>query len=144
MWPPRASALFSHAPLRCVWIAGGFTNDERELLAKSPDPVFAVAQRIQRAIMTRMHAGGLPAPPPIISRVFQEISNGLLAYNNATKMKEIAVPFAYVQLNAIFLNIYALILSPIAIAIFCTQLWLAQVRDGLLRAATRGTGDVHA
>ena len=34
------------------------------------------------------------APPPIVSRIFQELSNGLLAYNNATKMKAITPALA--------------------------------------------------
>ena len=39
------------------------------------------------------------APAPIVSRIYQELSNGMLAYNNATKMKEVPVPFAYVQVR---------------------------------------------
>ena len=65
------------------------------------------------------------APPPIISRIFQEVSNGLLFYNNATKMKEVPVPFPYVQLNAFLLNIFSCLLCPIAIASFTPTLWLS-------------------
>ena len=65
------------------------------------------------------------APPPIISRIFQEVSNGLLFYNNATKMKEVPVPFPYVQLNAFLLNVFACFLCPIAIASFTPILWLS-------------------
>eukprot|EP00322_Chrysochromulina_rotalis_P001240 CAMPEP_0115851404 /NCGR_PEP_ID=MMETSP0287-20121206/12466_1 /TAXON_ID=412157 /ORGANISM="Chrysochromulina rotalis, Strain UIO044" /LENGTH=526 /DNA_ID=CAMNT_0003305439 /DNA_START=109 /DNA_END=1689 /DNA_ORIENTATION=- len=108
-------------------LAAGISPAERRLLAAVPCPVFATAQRIQRAIITRLHAQGMRAPPPIVSRIFQEISNGLLAYNNATKMKEIPVPFAYVQLNAIFLNLFAIVLAPIAIASFTPTLWLSLV-----------------
>jgi len=106
-------------------LAAGISVAERKLLLAAPCPVFATAQRIQRCIITRLNAGGMQAPPPIVSRIFQEISNGLLAYNNATKMKEIPVPFAYVQLNAIFLNLFAVVLCPIAIASFTPTLWLS-------------------
>jgi len=108
-------------------LSGGIAPAERRLLLKAPCPVFATAQRIQRAITTRLNAGGMCAPPPIVSRIFQEISNGLLAYNNATKMKEIPVPFAYVQLNAITLNLFNLILTPIAVATYTSELWLSLV-----------------
>ena len=57
-------------------LAEGITAPERDLLLAAPCPVFATAQRIQRAIVTRLHAGGMRAPPPIISRIFQEVSNG--------------------------------------------------------------------
>ena len=106
-------------------LAAGISVTERQLLLAAPCPVFATAQRIQRSIITRLNSGGMQAPPPIVSRIFQEISNGLLAYNNATKMKEIPVPFAFVQLNAIFLNLFAVVLCPIAIASFTPTLWLS-------------------
>ena len=106
-------------------LAAGISLSERKLLLAAPCPVFASAQRIQRAIVTRIHAGGMHAPPPIISRIFQEISNGMLAYNNATKLKEIPVPFAYVQLNAVVLNLFAIVLCPVAIASFTPTLWLS-------------------
>ena len=82
--------------------------------------MLATAMRIQRSIITRHAAGGVRAPPPIVSRIFQEISNGILAYNNATKLKEIPVPFGYVQFNALFLFLFQL-LSPLAVACFTSQ-----------------------
>lgn len=106
-------------------LAAGISKAERQLLLHAPCPVFATAQRIQRAIISRLHAGGMRAPPPIISRIFQEVSNGLLFYNNATKMKEIPVPFPYVQLNAFLLNVFSCVLCPIAIASFTPVLWLS-------------------
>ena len=60
-------------------LAAGISPAERRLLQAAPCPVFATAQRIQRAIITRHHAGGMVAPPPIVSRIFQEISNGTAA-----------------------------------------------------------------
>ena len=106
-------------------LAEGITKPERDLLLAAPCPVFATASRIQRAITTRLHAGGMRAPAPIVSRIFQEVSNGLLFYNNATKMKEIAVPYPYVQLNALLLNVFSCILTPVAIASFTPELWVS-------------------
>ena len=40
------------------------------------------------------------------------------------------MPFAYVQLNALFLNVFALALCPIAIASFTPTLWLSVVSTG--------------
>ena len=62
--------------------------------------------RILRSITTRHQAGGVKAPPPIVSRVFQELSNGVLAYNNACKMKEVPVPFALVHFGAVLLAFF--------------------------------------
>ena len=41
------------------------------------------------------------------------------AYNSAVKMKEVPVPFAYVQFNALLLILFAIV-TPIAIACFTT------------------------
>ena len=112
-------------------LAAGITKAERAMLLAAPCPVFATAQRIQRSIITRLNSGGMRAPPPIVSRIFQELSNGLLFYNNATKMKEVPVPFPYVQLNTILLNLFCVILCPIAIAAFTEILWLSLVMSFL-------------
>lgn len=73
--------------------------------------------RIIRAITTRRAAGGVKAPAPIVSRVFQEISNGVLAYNNAYKLKEVPVPFALVHFNAMLL-IFFVVTAPLVVSCF--------------------------
>ena len=107
-------------------LLAGITPEEARILCVAACPVTATAQRIQRAIITRQNAGGMAAPPPIVSRIFQEISNGLLAYNNATKMKEIPVPFAYVQFNAAVITIFAF-MAPFVIACFTESAVLAAI-----------------
>jgi len=91
------------------------TRKERTFLRAAPCPVLCTSQRIARAITSRLASGGMKAPPPIVSRIFQEVSNGLLAYNGATKMKEIPVPFAFVQFNAVLLVIF-FVTCPVGIA----------------------------
>ena len=98
-------------------LAQGLSPAEVAVLDRAPCPVLATALRIQRSIITRHDSGGVRAPPPIVSRIFQEISNGLLAYNNATKLKEVPVPFAYVQFNALLLLLFT-VLAPVAVACF--------------------------
>jgi len=102
--------------------------DENELvvLKTVPDPVLFTAHRIVRAVSTQGRHRGWKAPAPIVSRIFQEISNGLLAYNQALKLKEIPMPFAYVQFNAFMLLVFN-VLAPIAIACFTETLALTMV-----------------
>lgn len=96
-----------------------FRRDELAWLMKTPDPVLTTAHRISRAITTRQRAGGVSAPSPLVSRVFQELSNGMEAFNSAMKIKEVPVPFAYVQFNALLLLLFQ-VLTPVAIACFST------------------------
>ena len=81
-------------------------------------------QRICRAVTTRQRAGGLIAPSPLVSRIFQELSNGLIGYENCTKIKEVPVPFAYVQFNALLLIMFACI-TPVAVACFTRNVVLS-------------------
>ena len=93
------------------------SDAEIKFLQNLPCPVHGTLQRIIRSLTTRQRAGGVMAPAPLVSRVYQELSNGLIAYNMATKMKEVAVPFAYVQFNALLLQLFSII-TPVAIACF--------------------------
>merc|ERR1719387_2193070 len=45
----------------------------------------------------------LPVPPPVLSRVFQELSNGMLFRNNALKIATTPFPFPYAQMSALLL-----------------------------------------
>ena len=56
----------------------------------------------------------------------QELSNGLLGFNNCTKIKSVPVPFAYVQLNALLLLTFACI-TPIAVACFTVNVSLSVI-----------------
>ena len=58
-----------------------------EFFQHMPDKVHAQISRVCRTITTRHAAGGIKAPPPIVSRVFQELSNGVLAFNEACKLR---------------------------------------------------------
>jgi len=72
---------------------------EEYLLAKSAGvPVHYWMQKMARLCTMRHHQGGLAAPPPIVSRIFQELSNGLLGFENANKITTIPFPFPYVQI----------------------------------------------
>lgn len=56
--------------------------------------------------LTQRHAsGGLDIPSPIITRIFQELSTGMLGFNNAVKIHNTPFPFPYVQLISLCLLI---------------------------------------
>ena len=68
-----------------------FDAAERDFMMTVPDKVHAQVSRINRNVTTRHKCGGLPIPAPILSRVFQETSNGVAAFNSACKLKQIPV-----------------------------------------------------
>ena len=90
----RALSAKSVAPGRAMkpedWSVT-FDAAERDFMMTVPDKVHAQVSRINRNVTTRHKCGGLPIPAPILSRVFQEISNGVAAFNAASKLKQIPV-----------------------------------------------------
>mmetsp|Transcript_42967 Transcript_42967/g.115490 ORF Transcript_42967/g.115490 Transcript_42967/m.115490 type:complete len:712 (-) Transcript_42967:122-2257(-) len=59
--------------------------------------VTMVFQWIQAAIVENISTGVLSIPAPILSRVFQELANGMVALHDAHKISAIPFPFPYAQ-----------------------------------------------
>ena len=59
----------------------------------------------------------LTIPPPILSRVYQELSNGMLGYNNAFKVAAIPYPFPLSQITTL-MCIVLVIFVPFAVEQF--------------------------
>jgi len=79
-----------------VEVLGNVTKAEAELLRNCEDPTHMVASWMIRGITVRQREGGVSVPPPILSRVYQELSNAMLGYNNALKVATTPFPFPYV------------------------------------------------
>eukprot|EP00928_Gymnodinium_smaydae_P047886 TRINITY_DN31991_c0_g1_i1.p1 TRINITY_DN31991_c0_g1~~TRINITY_DN31991_c0_g1_i1.p1 ORF type:complete len:471 (-),score=72.79 TRINITY_DN31991_c0_g1_i1:410-1822(-) len=69
--------------------------------------VFVVAQWIQQLILGGMADGTIPTPPPIVSRVFQDITGGVVMTENARKITDTPFPFPYCQVLQVVLLIHA-------------------------------------
>ena len=63
-----------------------------QILQSAASPVDQQLQRILRAITTRHASGMLAVPSAVLTRIFQELSSGMLAYNHASKLKEVPPP----------------------------------------------------
>jgi len=71
-----------------------------------------VSAWIHQLIVDNIDTGIMPAPPPIQSRVFQELSNGTMNMNNAQKIAATPFPFPYAQMTSVFLLIHW-VLTPV-------------------------------
>lgn len=67
---------------------------------------------IQRLVVVSHGNGVLPIAPPILSRVFQELSTGIVELNGAKKISETPFPFPYAQMISCLLLLHWII-SPI-------------------------------
>ena len=117
----NASKRKEKTEARAEVLSHALSRDEIKFYEMNPGcAVLATANRIMRSVSTRQKHGGLAAPPPIVGRIYSELSSGLLAYNNALKMKEVPVPFAYVQYNALLLHFF-IIIAPLAVGVYTAQ-----------------------
>jgi len=101
---PAARTLYNAArPFRVV---GGVSDAEIEVLqaARGPYAKVALCTMWVEEFITREHMnGGMGAVgAPIISRLYQFISDGMLGYNQARKIAYIPFPFPHAQITSLF------------------------------------------
>ncbi|CAE8599717.1 unnamed protein product, partial [Polarella glacialis] len=86
-----------------------------EFLRGCANPQEVVTNWIQRLIVQADEAGIINISPPLLSRVFQEIGDGLTSLNNASKIKDFQFPFPYAQMISCMLFVHWLF-TPIVAA----------------------------
>lgn len=85
-----------------------------------------VLQWIMRLIVEQERAGVVDIAPPILSRVFQEFSNGMVQLDQARTITDVPFPFPYAQIITILLWIYSAIV-PVVFAVVLEQWFSAGV-----------------
>jgi len=91
----------------------GLEEESLQYLRRSQDRCQVLLQWIQRLVVMNISNGVLPIAPPILSRVFQELSRGMVNLQNAKKIKEFPFPFPYAQMITFMLTIHWII-TPVA------------------------------
>lgn len=81
---------------------------------------------IQQLIVANITTGVMSIPPPILSRVFQELSNGMVAFEQAMKITLIPFPFPYAQTCDCLMIIHWLVM-PLIVAQWATHPFWAGV-----------------
>eukprot|EP00930_Biecheleria_cincta_P002217 TRINITY_DN103240_c0_g1_i1.p1 TRINITY_DN103240_c0_g1~~TRINITY_DN103240_c0_g1_i1.p1 ORF type:complete len:547 (-),score=96.76 TRINITY_DN103240_c0_g1_i1:185-1825(-) len=103
----------------------GKVDDEAlRFLEEVPDRCQIIVQWLQRLIMAAYQAGTIKADAPILSRVFQELSRGMVNLNNVRKIKDIPFPYPYQQMVILMLFVHYAV-TPIIAALFVASAWWA-------------------
>mmetsp|Transcript_46587 Transcript_46587/g.85422 ORF Transcript_46587/g.85422 Transcript_46587/m.85422 type:complete len:520 (+) Transcript_46587:70-1629(+) len=102
--------------------------DDQSLLAirdswAKPELVF---QWIQQVIVENIRTGVLSIPPPILSRAFNELANGMVEFHEALKVSSIPFPFPYAQ-TCDFLLVAHGFMTPLIISQWVNDMWWAMV-----------------
>jgi len=92
-------------------------------LKDSEYPVTLLFQWMQRLVIEHVDNGVLGAPPPILTRAFQELANGMVAYHDACKIQTTHVPFPYKQMSVVLL-IFHWAITPLVMCMWTKKpLW---------------------
>eukprot|EP00931_Biecheleriopsis_adriatica_P000665 TRINITY_DN10075_c1_g1_i2.p1 TRINITY_DN10075_c1_g1~~TRINITY_DN10075_c1_g1_i2.p1 ORF type:complete len:516 (+),score=64.58 TRINITY_DN10075_c1_g1_i2:144-1691(+) len=76
----------------------GFDAESLDFLYQSHDGCEVVLQWLQRAIVEANGKGIIMIAPPILSRVYNQLGNGIVRLNNARKIHEFPIPFPIAQM----------------------------------------------
>mmetsp|Transcript_13110 Transcript_13110/g.31274 ORF Transcript_13110/g.31274 Transcript_13110/m.31274 type:complete len:401 (-) Transcript_13110:195-1397(-) len=91
------------------------SREQVELLEQSNDPVSTVMYWIVWDLADVMRF--LDVAPPIQSRMYQELSNGMLGYNNCLKIADVPFPLPFAQLLGLLLASFSVFI-PIYVVVF--------------------------
>mmetsp|Transcript_100610 Transcript_100610/g.305320 ORF Transcript_100610/g.305320 Transcript_100610/m.305320 type:complete len:577 (+) Transcript_100610:3-1733(+) len=102
--------------------------DPQSLMAikVSDAKVELVFQWIQQIIVECIETGVMSIPPPLLSRSFNELANGMVAFHEALKITTIPFPFPYAQACHLLLVIHW-ILVPFIICQWSSRPWWAAI-----------------
>eukprot|EP00929_Paragymnodinium_shiwhaense_P044366 TRINITY_DN2276_c1_g1_i1.p1 TRINITY_DN2276_c1_g1~~TRINITY_DN2276_c1_g1_i1.p1 ORF type:complete len:591 (-),score=78.42 TRINITY_DN2276_c1_g1_i1:80-1852(-) len=86
----------------------GFDKESVKWLARQPEKCELLIQWLRRIIVRAVANGTIAAPPPIVSRAFQELDRGMVSLQEARRIKFVPFPFPYAQILTWMLIIYTL------------------------------------
>eukprot|EP00892_Ulva_mutabilis_P012037 jgi/Ulvmu1/9205/UM005_0305.1 len=98
----------------------GFLLTNGMFAARSSSRVHTVMAWLQQAIMERRRQGGLQVPAPLLTRMYQLLSDGMLGYEQCKKLATIPFPFPHAQIVTATLVLFTLTL-PLMLAAFISS-----------------------
>eukprot|EP00428_Durinskia_dybowskii_P034570 CAMPEP_0170272918 /NCGR_PEP_ID=MMETSP0116_2-20130129/36419_1 /TAXON_ID=400756 /ORGANISM="Durinskia baltica, Strain CSIRO CS-38" /LENGTH=342 /DNA_ID=CAMNT_0010524141 /DNA_START=6 /DNA_END=1032 /DNA_ORIENTATION=- len=87
-----------------------------------------ILQWIQRLVVDHSRRGTIDIAPPILSRVFQEFSIGIVNIIDANKLRTVKIPFHFAQMVWLIISFFSVGPMPLVCAAYLS-LWKATVYD---------------
>mmetsp|Transcript_21360 Transcript_21360/g.49656 ORF Transcript_21360/g.49656 Transcript_21360/m.49656 type:complete len:614 (+) Transcript_21360:142-1983(+) len=82
----------------------GLELESLNYMREHSDPCVVILQWIQQLIVSNMRQRVLDIPAPVISRVFQELSQGIVSLADAQKISDTPFPFSSAQMIAVMMT----------------------------------------
>mmetsp|Transcript_71697 Transcript_71697/g.222345 ORF Transcript_71697/g.222345 Transcript_71697/m.222345 type:complete len:554 (+) Transcript_71697:3-1664(+) len=103
--------------------AEGIDEESLETIKNSESRVELIFEWIQLLIVENISSGVLNIPAPILSRAFQEIANGMVAFHEAIKISTIPFPFPYAQMITCMLLVHWVVTPLFASQVIRSPYW---------------------
>mmetsp|Transcript_77513 Transcript_77513/g.121043 ORF Transcript_77513/g.121043 Transcript_77513/m.121043 type:complete len:473 (+) Transcript_77513:3-1421(+) len=94
----------------------GFDVESMKFLDETHDRCEVVLQWIQRLVVEANAAEVIKIAPPILSRVYNQLGNGIVNLNNARKISDFPIPFPLAQMLSMMLMVHWFTIAVIAAA----------------------------
>eukprot|EP00408_Alexandrium_pacificum_P046498 CAMPEP_0171253434 /NCGR_PEP_ID=MMETSP0790-20130122/51703_1 /TAXON_ID=2925 /ORGANISM="Alexandrium catenella, Strain OF101" /LENGTH=246 /DNA_ID=CAMNT_0011721263 /DNA_START=34 /DNA_END=771 /DNA_ORIENTATION=+ len=98
----------------------GIDEQTLQTLQTSKDKVMLIFQWLQLMVVRNMNNGVLNVPPPILTRAYNELANGMVAFHECVKISDTPFPFPYAQ-NCDLLLILHWVMVPWVVSQWVTQ-----------------------
>uniref|UniRef100_A0A6V2HFJ5 Uncharacterized protein n=1 Tax=Ditylum brightwellii TaxID=49249 RepID=A0A6V2HFJ5_9STRA len=130
---------------RPLLVIGGVSENEIAFLqrAKGPSAKVTLAWNWLSEFIMREHLAGSLGNigPPIVSRIIQFLSDGMIFYNHARKIMYIPFPFPHAQLSAFFVLVMV-VAVPFMMDQYTNEVWLGAILTFLVIACLAGLHEV--
>eukprot|EP00928_Gymnodinium_smaydae_P078806 TRINITY_DN62880_c0_g1_i1.p1 TRINITY_DN62880_c0_g1~~TRINITY_DN62880_c0_g1_i1.p1 ORF type:complete len:520 (+),score=87.75 TRINITY_DN62880_c0_g1_i1:75-1562(+) len=101
----------------------GMDKERIQYLMSSPDRCEICLQWIQRLIIESEQKGTIKVAPPILSRVFNELGNGIANLATARKIKDYPIPYPLAQMMVLMLLFHAFVFPVLSAATVTSPVW---------------------
>ncbi|GBG88875.1 hypothetical protein CBR_g48487 [Chara braunii] len=106
-------------------VLGGISPEEREVLSQTEDRVHCVHCWLHRSLVARRMEGGIKVDAPVVSRIYQVLSDGMLGFENSYKLANTPFPFPYAQCITVFIYAVAFLITPALAVGWIDSLWMS-------------------
>lgn len=101
----------------------GLDAESLEAVRRGSCQVEMILQWIQSITVHNIKSGILSIPPPILARVFHNLSNGMASFHQAKKLCDVPYPFPFMQATEWLLVLHWLITPMVMVSFTHSPLW---------------------
>jgi len=123
LWATALEQLAGHDLGFEVLDISGLSSESVAYVRQQEDKCEVILQWIQAAVVNHIDSHVLDVPPPIITRVFQELSRGRVSLEQVQTIIDVSFPFPYAQMIAFALMANSLIMPVLCASAMESEAW---------------------